>query len=280
MLWRFRDLFDGGQDLLRAEAQLAVRKVRRSLMAALVLALAAGVALIGFLVLLAGVGVALAREWGWVWSLTAIGAGLLVLGLIAAGVISGRLRAIGESDTGPGPKEKARQSKEQMSDAVDPTVSKEEAHPESKSRGPNRGPKGEADNPLEELKAAAIEFATRNPMAVAGGAFAVASLIGPGRAVRMVSRGLTVASIAASVLGKLGEDEDEPERTAAASPRPGPSAAQRAGGNGRHAARGTPPTPDRTSARPGATPAETKNPGRVAVPTRDAPPDRFRVTGQ
>lgn len=292
MLWRFRDLFDGGQDLLRAEAQLAVRKMRRSLAAVLLLAAASGVALIGLLTLLAGVGVALAREWGWIWSLSAIGGVLLLVGLIASAVVAARLRAIGEPETGPGPKERARQSKEQMSDAVDPTVSKEEAHPEAAGR--NRRAGGDAardcENPLEDLKSAAIEFATKNPMAVAGAAFAAVSLVGPGRAVRMVSRGLTVASIAASVLGKLGEDDGAEETRRPSSgaapgaggptppgPRPGGSG-HNSGHNGHHQHPGV-PRPRATGGAPGPSAGEPRVDDAHAVPTRDAPPGRFRVTG-
>lgn len=285
MLWRFRDLFGGGQDLLRAEAQLAVRKVRRSLVAAGLLAFAAGVALIGLLILLAGVGIVLARELGWVASLGVIGGGLLFVGLGAVFIIAERLRDLGEPASGPGPKEKARQSKEQMSDAVDPSVSKEEAHPEASGPGAGaRSPDDGDGRSLEDLAAAAIDFAARNPMAVAGGAFAVASLIGPGRAVRMVSRGLTVASIAASVLGKMVEDDDAPP----ASPTPAGSgsgaartarAAAGANGSGPERAPRTDPTPSGSAPGTGKQAAGRAGPTRATVPTRDAPPERFRVTG-
>lgn len=298
MLWRFRDLFDGGQDLLRAEAQLAVRKMRRSLAAVLLLAAASGVALIGLLTLLAGVGVALAREWGWIWSLSTIGGVLLLVGLIASFVLSAKMRAVGEPEIGPGPKERSRQSKEQMTDAVDPTVSKEEARGGSASR-PHR-PSGESENPLEDLKSAAVDFATRNPMAVAGAAFAAVSLIGPGRTIRLVSRGLTVASIAASVLGKLGED-DGPEETRRPTPcpdadarpgpgegprprpdsaAPGPRSGRTTGQNGHHQRPGA-SRPSAMGGTPGFAGSDSADDPESprAVPTRDAPPDRFRVTG-
>lgn len=212
MLWRIRDLVEGGGELLKAEIDLAARRVRRAFLTSLFLALGGVVAILGLLTLLAGAAIAMARAMGWIDSLSVLGGGLLLIGLIVALVSMSRLASHKPIEYEKSPRLRAEESREQMSDAVNPHVSKEETHglPE---------PKDSLDfSDINELKSAASDFMAKNPMAVASGAFLVLSVIGPFRALRFVTRGLAVAGLVTTVLDAMASDRAEKDTRPVSTP--------------------------------------------------------------
>lgn len=233
MLWRIRELMDGAGDLLRAEIDLAAQRMRQGVAAGILLAAAIGVGLLGLAGVLAGVTIAVADAIGWVGGLLAVGLLLLAVGVVAAWPIVSRLNAA--TEPAPNPRRRAAASKRQMSDAVDLSVSKDEAKrrsgpPGREGRGgPDRSDQGksgrerpgaEPGEPSDSPVHAAAEFAARHPMAVAGGAILVLSAVGPHRTFRLVSRGMALASLASTVIDAM--KDEAPEHAANGRAGPGP----------------------------------------------------------
>lgn len=215
MLWRLKELFDGGGELIRAEAELAMNRLKRGLLAAVLLLAALAVAVLGLGVLLAGLTTALAAETGWIAALCIVGAVLFVLALLAAWPVLQMMRNPYLHDRlSTNPVIRAAESRHQMSDAINPSVSKEEATglppPERRTES--------MPTDLEGMKNAAVDFVTRHPAAVASGAFLALSLIGPFRAVRMISRGLAVAGLATTVIESMREDKQPARRQSRPTP--------------------------------------------------------------
>jgi hypothetical protein len=204
MWWRLKELFDGGGELIRAEAELAMNRLKRGLLAAVLLLAALAVAVLGLGVLLAGVTTALAAQMGWITALCLVGAVLLLLSLLAAWPALQTLRnPFSHDELSTHPVIRAAESRNQMADAVNPHVSKEQVQglPEPERTGENFPPD------FEGMKNAAMDFVSKHPAAVAGGAFLALSLIGPFRTVRMISRGLAVAGLATTVIEAMRDDK-------------------------------------------------------------------------
>ncbi len=222
MLWRIKELLDAGGELIRAEAELAMNRLKRGLLTAVLLLAALAVAMLGLGALLAGLTTALAAETGWVTALCIVGGVLLVLALLAAWPALQALRnPFSRDELSRHPLIRAAESRNQMADAVNPNVSKVEA------RGlpqPERRP--EASPPdAEGMKNAAVDFIARHPAAVASGAFLALSIIGPFRAVRIISRGLAVAGLATTVVEAMRDNKESDPGSTPPPPlhRPGPS---------------------------------------------------------
>jgi len=206
-IWRAKELLESGGELLRAEIELASRRLRRLLVNSILIAGGMLVCLVGVGVLVAGGTIALAGEVGWVWALTIVGAGLASVGLLTW-VIAGRSGDEAESVSPGAAEEEPMEPKEQLADA------KERLH-NAVTPGDERCERAEGSGDLEDLASRAVEFAARNPVVVGSAAFLALSLIGPGRMLRLASRGVAVAGLAASLIDKLGQEDrrvDEPER--------------------------------------------------------------------
>lgn len=224
MLWRLKELLDGGGELIRAEAELAMNRLKRGLLAAVLLFAALAVAVLGLGVLLAGLTTALAAQTGWIIALCLVGSVLFVLALLAAWPALNTLRnPFLRDELSTHPVIRAAESRHQMADAVNPHVSKEEAQG---LPPPRKGSEGFPQD-FDGMKNAAVDFVSKHPAAVAGGAFLFLSLVGPFRTLRMVSRGLAVASLASSVIEAVNGDD---KRARPNGPPPPPGAAGRAAG--------------------------------------------------
>jgi len=243
MLWRLKELFDGGGELIRAEAELAMNRLKRGLLAAVLLFAALAVAVLGLGVLLAGLTTALAAETGWIIALCIVGGVLLVLALLAAWPALHTLRnPFSHDELSTHPLIRAAESRHQMADAVNPSVSKEEAKGLPQSDGRSEP----IPTDFEGMKNTAVDFVTRHPAAVASGVFLALSVVGPFRAIRLLSRGLAVAGLVTTVVESMREDNrperqhsrptpptppirpDRPERPIPHEPPPAPSSSYRA----------------------------------------------------
>jgi hypothetical protein len=207
MLWRISQLFSGGGDLLRAEAEIAAKRMRRAAIAGAVAAIGLLAALVGLLIAVAGGSVALAGVIGWAGSLLVVGTLVLVIGLAMAMVA--RKKNKGEEPSAKGfrmpPEVQATQAKHQMHEAVDP----KEKNP-NESHDSEGGESGGSDSPdFGAIKDKAIDFAAKNPAAVASGAFLALSIIGPFRAFKMISRGAALASMAAAAVDHFKQAKGE-----------------------------------------------------------------------
>lgn len=222
MLWRLKELLDGGGELIRAEAELAMNRLKRGMLTAVLLLAALAVAMLGLGVLLAGLTTALAAQTGWVTALCIVGGVLLVLALLGAWPAFQALRnPFSRDELSRHPLIRAAESRNQMADAINPSVSKEEA----KSLPPaDHRPEAFAPD-LEGMKNAAVDFVAKHPAAVASGAFLALSIIGPFRAIRLISRGLAVASLATTVIEAMRDtkESDHPSSPRPTPHRPGPS---------------------------------------------------------
>lgn len=204
---RIQDLLEGGGDLFRAEAELAGRRIKHVLVSSAALGLGVLIVMSGVAVAMAGLTILLARNLGWPLALAAVGTALVIIG---SGVwMLASLRLKGEPDEtiletahemeveDSTPKQDAQEAKQQMKDAVS-----------MDSTTPKQAREGDSlTDELEHLKKSAVEMATKNPVIAGSAALLVVSLFGPGRTVKLVSRGMALAGLAASALEAMTEDE-------------------------------------------------------------------------
>ncbi len=226
MWWRLKELIDGGGELIRAEAELALNRLKQGFLAAVLLFAALGVAVLGLAVLLAGLTTALASQTGWIAALCIVGGTLLLLALLGAWPALQTLRKpFSQSETSKHPMIRAAESRSKMADAVNPDVSKQEA------QGLPQPDKSSDPFPpdIDGMKNAAMDFASKHPAAVASGVFLALSVIGPFRTIRMISRGLAVAGLATTVIDAMREEHDPDRRSSGPSGNPPPRAADRSG---------------------------------------------------
>ena len=200
LLWRAKELLEGGGELLKAEAELAGMRLQRMLVGLVCYGLLAVVALIGLLALLAGLSTLLAESLGWAISLLIVGGFVLAATALSAYVVL-RLSSKREPELATGsirtedapPQAEAAQAKERMAQAIDDDAGQEQTNPLSG---------------LDQLKDEAIDFAARNPLAVGSAALLAVSAIGPLRSARLFSRGVATAGLVGSLVDALKGDED------------------------------------------------------------------------
>lgn len=212
LLWRAKELLEGGGELLKAEAELAGMRLQRMLVGLVLYGILVIIGLTGLLALLAGLCIVLARSQGWAIALLVVGGIVLVVTSVGAGVVSRLIaprepcEATGSLGTGDEPPQaEAAQAKERMAEAIDDK------------------PEGAKENPLsglDQLKDEAVDFAVRNPMVVGSAALLAISAIGPLRSVRLMSRGIATAGLVGSLAdalrsgsGKEEEPSPQPHKT-------------------------------------------------------------------
>lgn len=201
-IWRAKELLEGSGELLRAEIELASKRLRRVLVDSILLVAGLVVAATGAGILLAAGGMALATEMGWTLSLTIIGGGLLGLSLISWAIVTVRRSAdhpqtLKEETVVEGevsPEAQAEEAKERMRNAATP--------------GDDRANKPAGPPDVEQMASSAVEFVAKNPALVGSAAFLALSLVGPGRMLRLVSRGVAAAGLASSLIEALGKDSN------------------------------------------------------------------------
>lgn len=198
LLWRAKEILEGGSELLKAEAELASVRIRSMLVGSAALVLLLLLASIGLLGMLTGLCVLIAPALGWGYTLLSVGGGVVLIASLVALAIYQSSRSqratraagsIGQGDTPP--EANAAQAKERMSRAL---------HDED--------PGNDADNPLsglDQVKDEAIEFAIKNPALVGSIAFLAVSIIGPKRAMRSISRTAASAGLISTLLDSVLE---------------------------------------------------------------------------
>ena len=221
MFGRIQQLLEGGGELFRAEAELASKRVKAALVSSVILLVSMLVLALGVAVVLAGLTMQVADAWGWPLALGAVGSALAVVGIglwmfanaKSAGVGSEpAMEAVIDTATEEPstPRQDAEEAKDKMKDAVTPDTDK-----------PKEGES--LTDELENLKHAAVDLATRNPMVVGSAALLAVSLFGPGRTIKLISRAVAAAGLAASALdvisGEKPESEEEKDATTPERPR-------------------------------------------------------------
>lgn len=212
MFGRIQQLLEGGGELFRAEAELASKRVKSALVTTTALLVSMLVVALGAAVALAGLTIEIAEGWGWPLALGAVGSALAVVGIglwiaIAAKNAGGRpSHQSPQSDEQAAPKQEAEEAKDKMKDAVTPDSKPKE---------------GESlTDELEHLKHTAVEVAAKNPMIVGSAALLVVSLFGPGRTIKLISRAVAAAGLAATALDAF--KDEKPEHDGGASKGQGP----------------------------------------------------------
>lgn len=199
LIWRAKELLEGGSELLRAEVELASRRLGRMLADSLLLLGAVVLALVGVGVMLAAGAIEIAEAIGWSWALLIVGGALAGTGLIvwlavAAARRDGVAHVPGERLAAErlSPKEEIAEAKDRLHNAATPGMDPEFAPPPAARDGRDAGTK-------------VADFAMKNPVLTGSAAFLLLSLLGPGRTVRMVSRGIALIGLAGTVMDKLNE---------------------------------------------------------------------------
>ena len=62
---------------------------------------------------------------------------------------------------------------------------------------------------LDAIKDSAIEIGIKNPVALGSAALLVVSVLGPGKTIKMISRGAAAAGLASSLLDSIGSPKDK-----------------------------------------------------------------------
>lgn len=229
LLWRVKELLEGGGELLRAEAELASKRFTRALAGTVVLAASVLVVLLGLGLALGGLTVYLAHVWGLPEALCAVGGALAGVGAIAWSVVYQKLTGSEaktqedglRSPEGEAPRVRAEDAKEKMGEAV--------------SASPSGAPGADDDSLIgtfDKWKDAAVDQAMRHPVAAAGLALVAIGAVGPIRSVRLISRAVGVVGLAASLMD-----------TFTGEPKKGPSPAAPRGGHGHPASDPVRPSP-------------------------------------
>lgn len=212
---RTKELLDDGAKLIRAEAELAAVRLKRAAISSAFVMMTVMLALLGSGLFVAGMIVMLAEFIGTAASLVAAGSFICIIAVVSALIIKRRL-------TQP----------DASLDSIDTTVTDITIpdHEPAEADLPNNSgeasqvqlPDGAADKPIAavgehdkdptDLKVAAIDLVSKNPAAVGSVVFLALSIIGPGRALRLASRGAAAASMIATVVDTVREQQTDTER--------------------------------------------------------------------
>ncbi len=210
IFWRAKELLEGGSELFRAEAELMSRRVQRLLIGSVFILIIALFAAAGLALLTAGVAILLSEPLGWGGSLLSVGGFYLLIGAIMYGVWMIRVHADTPAESAAddssneqavdGPKEQAEDAKDRLQNAASPD--------------PDDGPNADSQQSglldgLDSLKDSAINVGVKHPAAVGSAALLVLSLLGPGKTIKMFSRGAAAAGLASTLLDSLGPDKSK-----------------------------------------------------------------------
>lgn len=202
IFWRAKELLEGGSDLFRAEAELMSKRVRRLLIGSLFIVITALCALTGIALLTTGIAITLSDRLGWGATLVSIGGFYMLVCLIlyAASVVRSDQSAATESESANTESATAKELAEDAKDRLENAAS-----PDPDQAGNNDD--GLFDG-IDALKDSAIEVGMKNPVALGSAALLVVSLLGPGKTIKIISRGVAAAGLASTLLDTLGPDQD------------------------------------------------------------------------
>lgn len=225
MLAAIARLLTDGSDLLGAEVRLAAARLAKVAAAGALFFLLAILAAVGALALAAGAAGAMAPSLGWPAAIAIVGGGTILLAaLCALGVIAlvrrvlhpvARPDPVAGAPKNPPPKP---ESSPDATGAADVAEARREVAAARKRlhRALNAGkPRSSGAASAQALPLQAFRAAIQNPEAVAAGAFALASVIGPTRVFRVVTRTAGVVSMAATLTRIVRRELGALERAAA-----------------------------------------------------------------
>ena len=178
MLEMLMNIGTSALDLVEVRARLFVRDLERAGALILAYACAALLGVAGVLTLLGALLVWMAQVLGLAPALGILGASLIGVAGVAILVIRGRLDKSG------------RPSREELEQRV-------ETLKETLADGGADSKDSSEDSQFASLAAAAFEKITKHPEAAAGGLFAIVSLFGPFRLIRMMGKASAAASVIA-----------------------------------------------------------------------------------
>ena len=205
---RAKDIFEGGGELLKAEAELASQRLKRAVVSSAILLAVVFIAAVGIITTLTGVTILLANQFGVSVALMSVGGAVATSALIAWLVFiqnnnSAQEVAVGSIGTDEqSPRAEAAEAKEKMSQAVNSTDEENQSQESQEDTLFN----------LDELKKKAVDFAVKNPMAAGSIGLLALSVVGPGKTIKLISRGAAVVSMIGAVMDMLEDDSgDTPE---------------------------------------------------------------------
>ncbi len=210
LLWRAKELLEGGGELLRAEAELAGMRLQRMLVSMVVSVALGIIGIIGLLAILAGLSIVLARSTGWGVSLLIVGGGVVLL----TGIGALLMRLSGSASE---PKIGKRQNSQPQAEAAEATQKMKEALEANPSRT--------SENPLsgiDKLKDEAIEFAIKNPVAIGSAALLAFSVIGPRRMTKTIRRSVATAALLGTLMDSLKKSDAPSDTSSSARASPDP----------------------------------------------------------
>jgi len=221
MLRRLAHIFEHGGDFVARQTAIAAADLRTAAVRSAVLACGILLAGAGGLAVIAGLTMLLAQTWGLPAALLGVGAAVL---LLAGGGLAASLAARAREAT-----RRTRQRLEGAERARAALAVEAEPKPAVPARRPPipafaptgtraNTSRNEQDDPdmLDSIKKAAAD----NPALAASAAFAVLSLLGPGRTIKLISRGATALSLAASIKDAASPDSASDPASNGAAARP------------------------------------------------------------
>ena len=196
---RLSEIVSAGGDLFRAESEILVERARGSLLGAAVVLGLGTVATIGGLGVLVAGTAWLAGTIGWISALAIVSGFVLVIGALGTMIAARRVRD--ETKRSAASDEARRLSYQARLLLTEGTTMDDRTHAESAP------PQSTRNDVVERV----TEYVTKNPHVVAAGAFAVLSVLGPGRTLRLISRGTMLAGLANSLYQQSKASEHEGE---------------------------------------------------------------------
>tara|TARA_R110002073_G_scaffold336260_1_gene531331 strand:+ start:62342 stop:62980 length:639 start_codon:yes stop_codon:yes gene_type:complete len=207
LFWRAKELLEGGSELFRAEAELMSKRVRRLLIGSVFAGVVTLFALLGLTLLTAGVTILLSDRIGWGASLVCVGVAYALLGALMyiASIVwvgnGSKAESILEDSQ---PDKESASPKEQAEDAKDRLENAASTNPAESPDDQD----GILDS-LDAIKDSAIEIGMKNPVALGSAALLVVSVLGPGKTIKMISRGAAAAGLASSLLDSIGTPKEK-----------------------------------------------------------------------
>jgi len=198
MLDRLKSIATGTADLLRVEAEIAIDRARRTSAWVVVAAAAIVFTAVGLAGLLVAATAALALAIGWVAALGSVSALVLVISCGITALAVSKMNAATKRDELPASMiERSAHARRKIA-GHEPTGGEMRAssHPDPQDR--SRASHGAHSDPFQPKEVVA-EMIARNPGIALGGIAAVAALLGPSRTIKLASRGMLLAGLAAKV---------------------------------------------------------------------------------
>jgi len=209
MFGRLTQILKGSGELVRVESELALSKAKASLARLAVVSVCGFVGLLSVIGLLIAATAGLAAELGWITALALISGSSLILAVSIAFITSYLMHKSAKES-----RERTRLRREEA--AAKSEISGDKGMSESSDQGPRAGEPASTDGTSAEQESweqKAATYVVENPGKVASGAFAVLAVLGPFRALRLLSRGMMVAGLVSSASKELEKAQGSENQT-------------------------------------------------------------------